>query len=68
MRYEDLLQPWRPFEAGKPNTDANMDIPLMEGLDNQVLSPTVQEILDTSDEEFGPAMTLEEARAWLSKI
>lgn len=64
MRLNEIKHTWRPWQEGKDNSDANIDIPLEEGIDPSNHSPVVKRILETKDEDFGPAMTLEEAKAW----
>ena len=68
MRLEEIKQTWRPWKQGGDNTDANIDIPLAESAGTDSPTPVMQHILETEDDDFGPAMTLEEARAWLKKF
>lgn len=67
MRLTEIKHSWRPWQEGQDNTDANIDVPLMEGVDAENPGPVLEGILNTRDEDFGPAMTLEEALAWLRK-
>lgn len=63
MRLNEIKHSWRPWQEGQDNTDANFDIPLEESIDMSNPSEVVKRIIATKDEEFGPAMTLEEALA-----
>jgi acetoin utilization deacetylase AcuC-like enzyme len=64
MRLNEIKHSWRPWQDGQDNTDANIDIPLEEGIDMANPNDVIKGILATKDENFGPAMTLEEALAW----
>lgn len=67
MRIDQIKHTWRPWQEGKDNTDANIDIPLSSVISESQEVPVMARALKTKDEEFGPAMSLEEALRWLRK-
>lgn len=68
MKLMEITHSWSPWQEGQDNTDANIDIPLEEGVNLSDLSPVIKRILETKDEDFGPSMTLEEAKEWLNRF
>jgi hypothetical protein len=68
MRLKEIKHEWRSWQPGADNTDANMDIPIEESVDMENLTPTMKSILSMRDNDWGPAMTVEEARAWLKTM
>lgn len=66
MRAKDIKHSWRRWEKAGDNTDANYDIPLSESIiDKTNLTPVVSNIINTADEDFGPAMSFSDAVKWL---
>jgi hypothetical protein len=45
-----------------------IDQPLVESIDINNPTDTVRRILETSVDEFGPAMNFDDARAWLKTL
>lgn len=61
MRLKEIKHTWKPYSVGHDNSGANVDIPLVEDMHPHGHSQQVRRIVSTSDDEFGPPMSLGEA-------